>query len=144
MTALTFAALIDSPGLVKVLVSRNADVDARDSQGRTALQIAVLNGGPKMMEVVTELIKGEADPTWLGTPNGANAIHLAVLKKDIGLLKTLLTSRCTRLQFFDHSERSTGLTALGLAKRIRFKEGVDLFERDVIIFRMQSCDEGLA
>ena len=75
--------------LVRLLLARKPQVDARDRDGYTALQLAVVQN-PESMGVVDALLDAGSDvnDTYVGT--GDSLLHIAVELRNFALVKTLI------------------------------------------------------
>jgi ankyrin repeat protein len=85
-TALLFAARVGDVASARLLVQAGADLDATDAAGTTATVLAAHSG---FGDVVTFLLDEGADPDLAGA--GFAAIHLAVLRRDEQMVRTLLS-----------------------------------------------------
>lgn len=107
-TELMKASLVGDTETVKHLLSRDADVNAKDCEGRTALMFATINAH---IETVRMLLEHEADVN--ATANdGGTALLLAASNENIEIVRLLLSKGSDVNGKFI----STGKTALMLAK----------------------------
>jgi ankyrin repeat protein len=84
-TALLFAARSGDVASARLLMEAGADLDATDAAGTTATVLAAHSGYRELVEL---LLDGGADPDLAGA--GFAAIHLAVLRRDEGVVRALL------------------------------------------------------
>ena len=87
-TPLLFAARVGDAATAKVLLSAGADVNDSLPDGTSALVLAAYSGHG---DVASVLLDKGADPNAFGT--GYAALHAAVLRSDVGLVKALLAHR---------------------------------------------------
>jgi ankyrin repeat protein len=89
---------------VRSLLAQGAEIDAKDDQGYTLLQHAVMS---EQDEAVSILLKAGADPEIKSDATGNTALHWAVMGDNLDILRTLL-SRGANLE----AKNSAGLTPL--------------------------------
>ena len=110
---LSDAEKAETIAMIRQLIERGADVNARDANSRAPIHQAVEAGLHGMAEL---LLNAGADPTLgckaIGMAN--NVLHQAVLRGDDQMAKTII--RCAPHLDVD-AEGRTGLTALCLAAR---------------------------
>ena len=110
---LSDAARAEAVAMIKLLLDRGADVNARDANGRTPVHQAVDAG---VQDVVGWLISAGGDPTMgskaIGMAN--TTLHQAVLKGDEGMVRALI--RAAPHLDVDAAGQN-GLTPLCLAAR---------------------------
>jgi hypothetical protein len=85
-TALHRAIYNDDIALVRLLLARGADVDARTRAGQTPLHLAVLIDRPG---IVAELLAAGADPNHRA-PLGQTPLHFAIIRRRVHLIGSLL------------------------------------------------------
>ncbi len=66
------------PPMVRLLIDRGADVNARGDFGQTPLHFAVRDGGHKAVEIVAMLVQAGADVSAKDDRLGENALGFAV------------------------------------------------------------------
>jgi ankyrin repeat protein len=84
-TALLFAARVGDVASARLLLQAGSDVNAADAWGVTPLVLAAHSG---FGEMVTVLLEAGADPDAAGA--GFAALHLAILRRDEAVARTLL------------------------------------------------------
>ena len=111
--ALSDAARAEGVAMVKMLIQRGANVNAKDANGRTPLHQAVAAGLQDMAQL---LIESGADPTVgckaIGMSN--NTLHQAVIRGDEEMTRLLIRT-APRLDV--NAEGQNGMTPLCLAAR---------------------------
>jgi uncharacterized protein len=111
---------------VQLLLAYGAEVNREDELGRTALELALLNPNPRMMQVIVALIAGGANVNhmyWaLGSNNGGTPLHLATAIDNAEAVFALLRAGANReLRWKNHTaldranEDGKSLVALVLA-----------------------------
>ena len=107
LTALSAAArLRDGSAVVRVLVERGANVNARDKLGRTPLHFACLGGNA---ESTMQLIKAGAALDAQDLRRGATPLHFACAFARVDCLKLLIAANSSTKDFVnrrDHQGRS--------------------------------------
>ncbi len=92
--ALMNAVALDDAEMVRSLVSRGAEVNARDGKGFTPLFYAVIKGN---YDIAAFLISHGADVNAKANGNG-DAMMYAVCKGDMRLVRLLKSSGCREVQ----------------------------------------------
>lgn len=85
-TLLHLASQDSSGQILEMLLSRGASVDAKTSQGFTALMVAAKRGAT---DALVHLLAHRADPK-LAAPDGTTALHLAMQSQDSSAVTALL------------------------------------------------------
>lgn len=93
-TPLHAAAAYGRTSVVRHLLDKGADVNARDKDGQTALMKAVWNSHAK---VVTALLQNGANVT-VNDSNGDNVVNMAKTRNDRRVLTALVTAGITELK----------------------------------------------
>ncbi|KAJ5733733.1 hypothetical protein N7493_002519 [Penicillium malachiteum] len=134
-TALLDCCLITTPSVVdavKILLDRNASVDAVCDDGHAALHLAV-----KHDRLLVELLLGAGAPINLQARDGSTPLHDAVLEGNTQIVEVLL-SQGASITIRDDEQR----TALDLAIENRKTEAMRLLEEKAASFgRAAFCDE---
>jgi len=115
------AALEGRTWAVKASLRRGADVNARDSQGRTALMFAVTNGHA---DTVKALLEHGGDVN-VKADDGGTALMLAACGGDAGIVRALLDEGADLGGKFT----LTGKTALALAEEHGYSAIVELLKQ---------------
>jgi len=124
VTPLIAATVLDSQKVVQLLLDANANVNAKDSSGWTALiHSANTNGNP---EIASALIKAHADINASGK-YGTTALFMAAVKGNIDLVKALVEAGAD----LNAAVKTTGdsLTALHAAERQGNKEIAEFLKK---------------
>lgn len=117
-SALMLAALEGETAKVKELLSKGANVNAKDGAGRTALMFAVIN---RHYETLKVLLGYGADVN-ARADDGGTALILAASSGDPKIVQALLEQGAdTRAKF-----AQTNMSAMGLAIRHRYGEIIRL------------------
>lgn len=107
--ALACVEVQDCAEKLQLLLAAGADIEARDRDGLTPLQIAVLGGGGSHAAFDSLLAAG-ADPSSLGAGNGPpggpwSCLRVATAKGDVGLIRRLLDTTRVPRGIIDPNER---------------------------------------
>ena len=98
---------------------KNTDINAKDGNGMTALQYAVIKGYPKLIDKLLALEDIEVNST---DGNGFTALHYAVLQRNGVAVERLLADKDIDVAVKDKD----GLTPLALANQLKYQELADL------------------
>ena len=96
----------------------STDINAKDGNGMTALQYAVIKGYPKLVD---RLLAFENIEVNLQDDNGLTALHHAVLQRDQDAVRALLAHENIDVNLQD----ANGMTALHYAVKGRFPQAVE-------------------
>ena len=109
MTLLHVAARCDHDRLIKQLIERNVDLDARDGFGRSAYHVATVRGSTSSLQMLLEADPHHVDGVnvWKWTP-----LMLAVMGDQVKSVELLVRFKAN-LSLVDDE----GLTALDYARR---------------------------
>lgn len=121
-TALILAVQNNRLGHTKNLVKSGAKLDVRNNHKRTAWLEGAIKGSMKSMKVL--LAKGD-DINQITGINGWCALHTAVEKDNVAMLKWLLENR-GRVDIVIKGGKSKGLTPRGLAEKFEREKMLQL------------------
>lgn len=129
LTPVHLAALRGHEEVVKVLLERSDKLTnfTQDTEGRTALHLAVLSGNTAIAEILINF-RLKWDPevevfkSTTADNKGNTPLHLATLKKDLEMVRTLLPTSDKQLR------NNEGQTAYEIAINLRNPDLVKLFD----------------
>ncbi len=113
-TAMHLAAMKDHPGVLKTLLAHGAAVDALDSEGQSALDVAAGEGS---LQAARALIAGKANINLATTSGKSTPLHLAVAADEIEMVKFLLANKAN-----PNAKNDDGLTPYDLANLAEMKQ----------------------
>ncbi|KAF7555470.1 hypothetical protein G7Z17_g2155 [Cylindrodendrum hubeiense] len=97
VSGLHLATYLDSPSAVNILLSKSINLDAKTQYGETAMHWAIQYG---CTDILYALIQRGADINETDK-NGKTALHMAVAREKIHLVKILLESKSIHLNILD-------------------------------------------
>ena len=97
----------------------NTDINAKDGNGMTALQYAIIKGYPKL---IAKLLAHENIEVNSQDNGGMTALHYAVLQRSESAVKALLAHKDIDTEVKDKN----GVTPVQLATELKYKELADL------------------
>jgi len=101
------AALEGKTAAVKALLHRGVDVNARDSEGHTALMFAVIN----LHQVIAKLLLEQGADVNASANNGTTALILAAACGDIAIVRVLLKKGADRNDKYVGTDRTAAVIA---------------------------------